>query len=309
MALLLRSLTHAVIVSVALIVELSAARLVVREDKAAETLSVFREGQSVPILTQNAGAEHRPFLHPIAAPDGKGVVTELSPDHHKHQTGIYWGITRLNGRDYFHNRAAGFWRRASVAIVTAAGEDVRWSTHYDLLSAEGKSVLRESQVWSMRETGGRFVLTLEWTGTAKTDVTVSEYAYGGLFVRMPWRKGMEAAALNSNGQRGTATNTQRAAWVAVGLKLEGRDDLAQIAIFDHPRNDGYPTPWRVDGQWGFGPTRASLGSWTIASGRSATFRHQLVIGTGTLDEAAINASWRAFSGEKNLPQPPPAAKQ
>ena len=37
---------------------------------------------------------HGPYLHPIAAPDGKGVVTEFSPEHHKHQTGLYWGFTR-----------------------------------------------------------------------------------------------------------------------------------------------------------------------------------------------------------------------
>ena len=40
---------------------------------------------------------HRPYIHPIVSPDGKGILTEYSPGHHKHQTGLYWGFTRING--------------------------------------------------------------------------------------------------------------------------------------------------------------------------------------------------------------------
>ena len=41
-------------------------------------------------------------------------------------------------------------------------------------------------------------------------------------------------------------------WIDVGMKVEGRDDLAHIAIFDHPDNAGILQPWRVDGQLGVG---------------------------------------------------------
>jgi len=95
--------------------------LVVRQDEAAGTISVYRAGNSSPIVTQNARPDFRPYLHPIMAPDGQGVVTEDSPGHHKHQTGLYWGFTRLNGRDYFHNPAGDHWRRTSAAVVVASG--------------------------------------------------------------------------------------------------------------------------------------------------------------------------------------------
>jgi len=77
--------------------------MVIRQDQRAGTLSVFRAGRRDPVLTQNARPDARPYLHPIATPDGRGVVTEFSPGHHKHQTGLYWGFTRVDGRDYFHN--------------------------------------------------------------------------------------------------------------------------------------------------------------------------------------------------------------
>ena len=72
------------------------------QDEKAQTISIFRLAGTTPILTQVAKKDFRPYLHPIMAPDGKGVITEYSPGHHKHQTGIYWGYTRVNGRDYFH---------------------------------------------------------------------------------------------------------------------------------------------------------------------------------------------------------------
>lgn len=277
---------------------LSARPLALREDAAAGTLSVFRAGETRPILVQNAGAEHRPYVHPLVAPDGKGILTEFSPSHHRHQTGIYWGFTRLNGRDFFHNPGAGFWKRVSTTALISQGEEVKWSTSYHLLDESGRPLMLETQVWSMRDTGTRYLLDLEWTGQAAVDLTIAEFAYGGLFVRMPWKQGMEGAVVNSNRQRNERANGQRAVWVDVGLKVEGRDDLAHIAILDHPLNNGYPLPWRVDNQLGVGPSRATAGEWKIAREKSAVFRHQFVVYTGALSDVAIDEAWRAYTGER-----------
>src|SRR4051812_32841084 len=74
-------------------------------------LTIVRPGFEQPLLVFNAPEEGRPYLHPLLAPDGKGVLTEYSPGHHKHQTGIYVGFLKVNGRDYFHNRDGNHFRR------------------------------------------------------------------------------------------------------------------------------------------------------------------------------------------------------
>src|SRR5690606_31307754 len=48
----------------------------IMHDTATQTFSVFRAGEKTPILTQNARENFRPYVHPIIAPDGKGVLTE-----------------------------------------------------------------------------------------------------------------------------------------------------------------------------------------------------------------------------------------
>ncbi len=271
------------------------------EDEEKQTIAVYRPGAEEPILTQHARADFRPYVHPIVAPDGKGVLTEYSPSHHRHQTGLYWGFTRLNGRDYFHHPEGTHWRRIAADIVQGGGEapvdEVRWRTVYDLLDEKGNTVLTETQTWSMRDQGEEYVLDLEWVGEARTDVTIARYDYGGLFLRMPWRRGIEGAVVNTARQRDARAEGQRAPWLDVGMKVEGRDDLAHIAIFDHSRNSGYPQPWRVDGQMGVGPVRARLGDWKIEKGRRAVVRHRLLVYTGELNDAELTTRWTRFSGQ------------
>ncbi|MFC5536224.1 PVC-type heme-binding CxxCH protein [Rhodocytophaga aerolata] len=269
------------------------------QDRAAHTISVFRKGGKELILTQNAKPDFRPYLHPIMAPDGKGTLTEYSPGHHKHQTGLYWGFTRVNGRDYFHHPEGSYWRRVEAKIIDGTGKEVRWQTVYDLLDSTGKAVLTETQTWAMREQNGKFLLDLEWRGEAKTEVTIGKYDYGGLFLRMPWREGINGEVINAARQRNEKAEGQKAMWVDVGMQVEGRNDLAHIAIFDHPENKGYPQPWRVDGQLGIGPARARTGDWKINKGETEIIRHQLVVYTGQLNDVELNGLYGEFSGNNS----------
>jgi len=265
-------------------------------DEERGTLSVIRAGRDAPILTQHARPDFRPYIHPIVAPDGQGVLTQYSPGHHKHQTGLYWGFTRLNGRDYFHHPAGDYWRRKAVKVVNDKGPTVQWRTVYDLLDADGASVLLETQTWTMRASDNEIVLDLSWHGTALKQVVIDRYDYGGLFLRMPWSRGIVGAAVSASGRRNQQAEGQRNLWVDVGMQIEGRGDLGHIAIFDHPKNAGFPLPWRVDSQLGVGPVRARLGAWLIKKGTTETIRHQFVVYTGSLNTDKLNQRWTEFSG-------------
>ena len=114
--------------------------LTIRQDEQAGTISVFRagHGRADPHAERQAGRPALPASDRRAR--RQGVLTEDSPAHHKHQTGLYWGFTRVNGRDYFHNPHGDYWRRVSATSrrATQAGEEVRWQTVYDLLDAGGR---------------------------------------------------------------------------------------------------------------------------------------------------------------------------
>ncbi|MBX3440635.1 MAG: PmoA family protein, partial [Planctomycetaceae bacterium] len=57
-----------------------------------DEIRILRSGQTTPLVTQAARPDFRPYLHPLHAPDGRGVLTELASDQHPHQTGLSWGL-------------------------------------------------------------------------------------------------------------------------------------------------------------------------------------------------------------------------
>ena len=286
---------------VALMVALDSegASLELRRDDATESISVYRVREDTPILTQNARAGTRPYIHPIVAPDGRGVLTEHGPEGDPHLTGLFWGFTRVNGRDYFRNTGEAYWRLVSAVILKPASSvtdlNVKWQTVYDLLDGNGEPLLRETQVWTMREQDNEYVLELEWSGKATSEVTIGEDENGGLFVRMPWREGVDARVFNSARQAGVRAEGQRAVWLDVGMQIEGRDDPAHIAIFDHSRNPGFPQPWRIDDKFGVGPVRARMGNWTIKAGEAAIFKHQIRVYTGAMNDVTLTDAWSSYA--------------
>ena len=268
-----------------------------RIEQGEDAIRVYREGGSAPILTQNALLDKRPYLHPIVAPDGKGVITEYRPSHHLHQTGIFWGFKLVNGRDFFMQWQGEHYRRVAAKVVEPKGQRVRWQTVYDMLDENGNTVMTETQSWSMADTGGKYVLDLEWKGIPKTDVTLGKWYVGGLFVRMPWHMGSRAETVIAGGQRGQAAEQQRAEWAEVGIQVEGRDDMAHFVIFDHPGNYGSPVPWRVDSQMGFGPNTEPVER-HLEKGKPEVFRYRLIAYTGDLDAAGTTRAWKEFVKEK-----------
>jgi hypothetical protein len=266
----------------------------IQHDAAKGILSVFRKSGQQLVLTQNATAGVRPYIHPIVAPDGNGILTEFSPAHHKHQTGLYWGLKQVNGRDYFMNWKQDYWRLISASVVQGEGKEVKWQTVYDLLDETGKSVLTETQHWTLKENEGKYILDLEWNGEAQTDITFGKFYVGGLFLRMPWKPGTAGEVINAAGQSNSLAEGQRAVWNDIGVEIAGRDDRAHIAILDHPDNNDFPIPWRVDNELGVGPSRQILGDWKLDRGQAERIRYRLVVYTGAFNRDAVNDWWKSY---------------
>lgn len=251
------------------------------------SISILRSGGKQLVLRQVAKADERPYIHPIYSPDGKTVITEFRPTHHIHQTGLFWGLKRVNGRDYFMNGRGNYWKRVSLDLTQTSNNRVQWQTVYNLLDSTGRVVMIEEQNWSMEEINGRFILDFNWIGKAKIDVHIAKFYVGGLFVRMPWRKGRPSTAVNAAGLNDQQIDGQRAEWLDVGMKFQDRDDYVHITVLDNPKNKAFPTPWRLDGEYGFGPSRQIVEDWEIPDGRSEAFNYRVIISQGEFDKQVI----------------------
>jgi hypothetical protein len=275
-----------------------------RAESSEQSISIYRGDEVEPILVQHAEADHRPFIHPVVAPDGNGVLTENAPPHHPWQHGIYVGLNDVNG--------VGFWKEGhllspqdgsfhpkplSSAVVNA--HEVSWEVETQWRGPQGNLMLTETQQWHIQVHDDVYVLDLGWSLRAEIDLTFGKHSYGGLFLRMPYRKEWGGEALNSEGLQNSAAEGQRARWVACHMPIEGREDPAGFVYMDHPNNIEHPSPWRVDDQLGISPSRCIAGQWQLKSGETQTSQYRILVFCGAADPQFINKNWITFSKHDN----------
>lgn len=211
-------------------------------------LRIYRDGRADPIIVQHAESNKRPYIHPIAAPDGKGILTEDAPTHHPWQHGLYIGLNAVNGIGFWSEGLGGnkdqdgSFHPLPIEHFRAAGNVASWTVHTEWRDPSGLPMLQEEQTWSFSDRGDYYELDLNWRLAAEIDLTFGQYPYGGLFLRMPFRKETGGDVYSSEGRRNTDTEGRRARWVAVSMPIEGRVGPAGIAILDHAENMEHPVP-------------------------------------------------------------------
>lgn len=271
----------------------------VKDKKDGAIRALHRAGDKTPLLVVNSPADGRPYLHPLHAPDGKGVLTEFSPEHHKHQTGLYVGFVKVNGRDYFHNRGKEYFigpRRVGHGDGKRNDRPYSlWETTYDLLDKDGKKLLQQVQFWRIYDLKTHLILDLDLSMEAEQDVTLGKHDYGGLFLRMPWKQKTGGKAVNSEGDENAKAEGKKAKWVDVGMPIDGRKDLGHVAILDHEDNERHPVAWRVDGQLGVGPAFTRSEDYKLAKGKTLGLKYRLVVYTGDFDKKLIEKAWKEFT--------------
>ena len=264
---------------------------------------VVNEADSnIPVLVQEAPAQGRPYIHPLHAPKGSGILTENAPGHHPWQHGLYVGLNDVNGIGFWteglgaDREKDGLFACSALSDPAQSGERIQWEVQCQWSAPGGAPLLSEQQKWSLARREGAYELDLCWTLTANTDIRFGEYDYGGLFLRMPYRTERGGEVLTSEGLAYPEAEGQRARWVAVWMPIEGEENGGGIAILDHDQNPEHPVPWRVDGQLGISPSRCIVGAWHLTEGASSINRYRIVAFSDKINPANWSRRWEQFRG-------------
>lgn len=266
-----------------------------------QRLALRRPGSPAPLLVQHAPAHRRPFIHPLAAPDGQGELTEDMPAHHPWQRGLYVGLNDLDGIGFWKEgqglagETDGTFHPQPLEAPVLAGPRASWQVLTQWQAPGGAPVLAETQAWRLYDAGDHGELELDWTLRALRTTRFGQYAYGGLFLRMPYREDSGGTVLSSEGLGFPQAEGQAARWVALSMPLPGRLGEAGVAMLDHPANPGHPVPWRVDHQLGVAPSPCIAGARTLREGETSTSRYRLLLFCGGIVPEVVEAQWRAFA--------------
>lgn len=249
------------------------------------------------VLVHRMHAGQRPYIHPIIAPDGNGVLTEDAPSHHPWQHGLYTGFNRVNDIGFWKDIPGdGTFDAVLARSPVIDGHSVRWELDNAWKAPDGITLISERQEWTLIDEGATYDLDLSWTLHAEVDVEIGQYLAGGLFLRMPYRAEIGGEAINSEGQRNATAETRRARWAAVAMPVEGRREWAGMAIMDHPANPAHPVTWRIDNELGVSPSRCIAETWSIPAGTVDRYRFRVHVFCAAADPAALDARWREFAG-------------
>ncbi len=264
---------------------------------------VVNEADSnIPVLVQEAPELGRPYIHPLHAPKGSGILTENAPGHHPWQHGLYVGLNDVNGIGFWteglggDREKDGLFACSELSDPAQSGGRIQWEVQCQWSAPDGVPLLLEQQKWSMVRREGAYELDLCWTLTADMDIRFGKYDYGGLFLRMPYRNERGGEVSTSEGLAFPEAEGERARWVAVWMPIEGEENGGGIAILDHDQNPEHPVPWRVDGQLGISPSRCIVGAWNLTEGTSSTNKYRIVAFSDKINTADLSRRWEHFRG-------------
>ncbi len=115
-------------------------------------------------------------------------------------------------------------------------------------------------------------------------------------------EGVNGNYINSEGVEGLDTWGLRSNWV--NLRSSIGEEKISLAILDHSENPGYPTYWHARGYGLFaanplGQAVFSKGkeklNLQLKKGESVTFKHRIIVASGELNKATLDANFAQFS--------------
>ena len=277
----------------------------------------------------------RPYLYPIIGPTGAGMtrnwpLNESVPGEetdHPHHTGLWFGHRTVNG--------AGFWENTGKPgtplgqIVHESFAEVKGGPDGGVIRAKNKWVLDEGgavvctdeRTMRIQRVEGGQLLDFEITITAgEKDAVFGDDKDGAMAIRVaesmrvekPKAKGAKKAPageghiVTSEGKRDGEAWGTKAAWCDYFGPVEGQ--TAGVAIFDHPSNPRFPTWWHVRtyGLFAANPfgqaqfeklADKEAGKFTIAAGKSATFRYRFYFHPGDTAAAKVAERYRDYTAK------------
>lgn len=251
------------------------------------------QNEPVDLITVNLDPALRPYLHPVKDPSGKVTLTQDKPDDHPWQHGIFTGLHKVNGLDFWSEKQ-GKIRTVRVLNISQEQDYAGFRVLAEWVGPDGSVVLEEEQEVTVYTVNSPWFYNVDfgWSLRAKDKaVKIGKHEYGGFSVRMVYNGSQ--AHLNSNGERDKGTSEKRAAWCNVSRPFDG--ETYGITLLDHPTNPGFPAMWRVDAQGLINPSPSLQGDWNIEPNKARTFHYRLVVHKGAGEAQYLDPAFKEFA--------------
>ena len=286
-------------------------------------LTVLEDGK--PVLVYNyepvkppEGVDNRYeracYVHPLYGLDGD-VLTQDFPGDHYHHRGVFWGWPKSKVGE----RPADVWTCVDIYqhheqwTAKEAGADIAvigvrnfWSYN----DAPEKQVVREEVTYRIlpADDKGR-AIDIEATFTNLTDEVVTfqgstssisrtnkdQKGYGGFNYR-PDANRQPFTFTTIDGVCGKDALKYETPWTDISSKIKEGGSVSGLAIFQHPKNPGYPHHGWIFRHYGFlGACWPHVEAHKLAPGESFELRYRLYVHRGTAVEAEVAKCFEEYA--------------
>ena len=269
----------------------------------------FRVGRRA-FTSYLVGPEYaRPHCIPVLGPGGVNM-TRVEPGDHPHHRSIYVAMGSVNGYDNWseepgHARTV----NQSCAVVASGPVYAELLAENDWEAPDGRKLLAETTRLTVYSLPGEARM-MDWDITWRA-------AYGGVFfgdtkeagtlsVRVAESLRVDHGGRMVNGYGGVGEEEcwgKPAPWVDYSGLSEGR--AVGLALFDHPGNFRYPTPWHVRDYglftancWGlhdYAGDWSVRGDWALPAGQALHWNFRVYIHEGDEREGRVGERWLDFA--------------
>jgi hypothetical protein len=265
-------------------------------------------------------------FHPVNTPTGERI-TSLAPDDHPHHRGIFlgwhdsefrepanverygpnhplfaWNITRADfwGWGVYAPREGRVIQNRAIALTTGDASHAEVAIQNDWNVGNRKMAV-ESDVATVTERDGVFVLDLDYRITPVMDYILNKSAFGGFAVQA--RKDGESYFATGLGKNMLPDphysvpelNLPPSPWYDYTIKVNGTGKTLGAAVLDHPSNP--PSTWHnARYVWMLNPSISALGTYTIKGGTTLRLRYRVVVHDGDTPTAVLqklSEEWKA----------------
>lgn len=270
------------------------------------------------LWTYHWGDRKRPYLHPVATPAGH-VLTRNEPEDHPWHHGLWFTIKFVDGDNFWEEMPPyGVLRHDGAPEVTAGADGtvelagrLTWTKadRETVALTEHRRITHVPIAGGPTDPDGAYAIDLDTTLVPAFDLRIerTEYTtwggYGGLTLRGSADL-VDTRLLLTDGSTHDRLVGVSSPWCDLTGTMSGTEAAAGLALFDHPSNPSFPTPFYASTFDGYGE-----GAWTnffnaaflfhdgldLSAGEALRIRHRALVHDGSWSTERLRDAWATWA--------------
>jgi hypothetical protein len=278
---------------------------------AAQELRAVQVGSRIDITVDGAfftsyhtrADEKYPFFFPVNAPATGTSVTSLRNGEYPHHSSLFFGCDKVNGGNYWQEGLeTGQILSRGPVLEKAAGAEVVFTDTCDWKRPGAQPPIRDARrVAISAPTRQLRQIDVEIAMTALVDVTIEKTNHSLFSVRLDPDISVRQGGhlVNAAGAAGEkATFGQGSPWI-VGYGRRGSGTTEGLALFQHPGNPWYPSPWFTRDYGFLSPTPmywpADGQATRLAKGETLRLRYRVLVFSADPKEVDLPGLFAAYA--------------